>query len=336
MNSREKVKKIFDLKGDGNIGFWTGKPHVDTQRMYLEKLHLDDREELFKYFKDDCRWFKADGAYKQPEGKEAFDPWNGEKLTSLSQAGCLAECESIKEVDKISWPNTDYLDFSEIKTNLENFQDKSIFTGMWSPFFHVVSQYFGMENYFIKMYTDPGVVEAVTNHVVDYYCEANDKLFKTIGNKADTFFFGNDFGSQLDLLMSPESFKKFILPGIKRLISVAKKYDKKILLHSCGSIYKVIPLLIDAGVDAIHPLQAKAANMDADTLAREFKNDIAFVGGVDTQDLLVNGTPQDIKNEVYRIRELLGANLVVSGSHEALLPNVPLENVIAMAEAVRN
>ncbi len=193
-----------------------------------------------------------------------------------------------------------------------------------------------MENYFVKMYTDPGVVEAVTEHVVDFFCEANDRFFKYTGDKADTFFFGNDFGTQLDLLVSPEAFKKFILPGLKKLIAVAKKYNKKVLLHSCGSIYKVIPYLIEAGVDALHPLQAKAANMDAATLAREFKNDIAFVGGVDTQELLVHAKPSKIKEEVYRLKDLFGPSLIVSPSHEAILPNVPLENVIAMAEAAKD
>ncbi|MFW5981408.1 MAG: uroporphyrinogen decarboxylase family protein, partial [bacterium] len=92
-------------------------------------------------------------------------------------------------------------------------------------------------------------------------------------------------------------------------------------------------MLIDAGIDALHPLQAQAKGMDAESLAREFKKDIAFVGGVDTQHLLIHATPQEIKDEVKRLRDILGPNLVVSPSHEAVLPNVPLANVEAMAEA---
>lgn len=129
-------------------------------------------------------------------------------------------------------------------------------------------------------------------------------------------------------------FRKFVLPGMNRLMNVARKYNKKILLHSCGSIYKVIPDLIEAGIDALHPLQAKAANMNAEILAAEFKKDIAFVGGVDTQDLLVNATPREVKDDVYRLVDTLGPNLVISPSHEAILPNVSLENVLAMREAV--
>jgi uroporphyrinogen decarboxylase len=105
-----------------------------------------------------------------------------------------------------------------------------------------------------------------------------------------------------------------------------------VILHSCGSIYKVISRLIDAGVECLHPLQAMAANMDAETLAKEFGGRITFLGGIDTQNILVNGTPERVKDEVRRIKDLLGARLIVSPSHEALLPNVPPQNVAAMAE----
>ena len=209
-----------------------------------------------------------------------------------------------------------------------------VFTGMWCPFFHQVADFFGMENYFIKMYECPEVVEAATEHIVDYYVAANEKFFASLGDRADAMFFGNDFGTQRDLFISPELFRKFVMPSFKRLIAVGKKYGKKIMLHSCGSIYRIIPDLIDAGVDVLHPIQAKAAGMSADELS-QFKHDIAFVGGIDAQSFFVRATPQQIKDEVYRVRELLGPNIVISPSHEEVLPNVPAENILAMAEAAR-
>ena len=123
------------------------------------------------------------------------------------------------------------------------------------------------------------------------------------------------------------------MPGFQKFTDLAHKYGMKVLLHSCGSIHRVIPRLIDAGVDALHPIQAQAANMDAETLARDFGGRIVFVGGVDTQQLLPNATPQQIKDEVHRLRDLFGPNYVVSPSHESILPDVPWENVLAMAEA---
>ena len=112
-----------------------------------------------------------------------------------------------------------------------------------------------------------------------------------------------------------------------------KKYDKKVVLHSCGAIYKVIDRLIDAEVDCLHPLQALASNMDADNIAFNFKGRIAFMGGIDTQKLLINATPAEVKADVERVKSILSPNLIVSPSHEALLPDIPPENVQAMAEA---
>jgi uroporphyrinogen decarboxylase len=94
----------------------------------------------------------------------------------------------------------------------------------------------------------------------------------------------------------------------------------------------VIGTLIGAGVECLHPLQALAGNMDAGTLGRDFGGKIAFLGGIDTQDLLVNATQEEVKREVRRVKSLLGPHLIVSPSHEALLPNVPPDNVLAMAE----
>ena len=125
------------------------------------------------------------------------------------------------------------------------------------------------------------------------------------------------------------------MPSFKRLIAVGKKYNKKIMLHSCGSIYHIIPDLIDAGVDILHPIQAAAAGMDAKSLS-QYKNDLAFVGGIDAQTFFVNATPQQIKDEVHRVRDILGPNIVISPSHVEVLPNVPAENILAMADAARD
>lgn len=251
----------------------------------------------------------------------------------LASAGVLADCEDPAEVDKLPWPNPDYLDIREEIQALKNAGPYYRLGGMWCCFFHVVADFFGMENYFVKMHTDPEVVEAVTRRVCEFYLAANERFFEQAGGELDGFFFGNDFGSQQSLLISPEFFDHFILPWIKKFADQGHAHGYQVVMHSCGSVFKLIDRLIDAGVNALHPLQAKAANMDAATLAKHFRGRIAFFGGIDTQHLLVHGTPADVRNEVYRVRELLGPSLIVSPSHEALLPNVPPENVEAMARA---
>ncbi|HIS77205.1 MAG TPA: hypothetical protein IAB51_10440 [Candidatus Merdivicinus excrementipullorum] len=336
MTSREKVLEIFNRKSTNGGAMWTGHPNDATVPIYAEKWGIEPtREAIFQFLNDDCRWFTADSGYHHPSGRPAIDPSYGTERHTLSAEGCFANAETIADIEKYPWPDPDYCDFTEIYKQVEQFPDKMVFTGMWCPFFHNIADFFGMENYFIKMYECPEVVEAATERIVDYYVAANEKYFAGLGDKADVMFFGNDFGTQRDLFVSPELFRKFVLPSFKRLIAVGKKYNKKIMLHSCGSIYRIIPDLIDAGVDILHPIQAQAAGMSASDLA-QYKNDLAFVGGIDAQTFFVNATPQQIKDEVHRVRDILGPNIVISPSHEEVLPNVPAENILAMAEAARD
>ncbi len=333
MTSQEAVLKFFTGGPGERVGLWLGQPHSDTDRLYCEHFGVDEFEGVRQLLKDDCRWVMADMFYRHPEGGPMFDIYGGKERRSHGQHGVFADTDSIAEVEAHPWPDPKYLDLASLKTALNRHEKYMRFGGSWSCFYHIVADYFGMENYFIKMHSQPEIVEAVTDHVVNYYLAANEQIFRAAGDQIDAFFFGNDFGSQLDLMISPDMFHRFVMPYFRKLVDQAKSFDLPVMLHSCGSIYRVIPSLIDAGVDALHPLQARAANMEAERLAREFKGKITFVGGVDTQDLLVNGSPQDIRDEVYRLRDLFGERFIVSPSHEALLPNVPAENCAAMAEA---
>lgn len=336
MNGKERTAALFNRKPADRVGFWLGNPVDQTKKMYYQYFEVSNDEELGLRLGNDFMWIPAEWmAWKHPEGKPMFDVYGGKEKKSLSQPGVFAECENIKEVEDFDWPNPDYLDFSSTIGLIDSANSKGMGAvgGMWTSFFHILCDFFGMENYFTKMYTDPGIVEAVTEKVVDFYLEANKRCFDAMAGKLDAFFLGNDFGSQEDLLISPEMFKKFVLPGFRKNIELAKSYGLKVMLHSCGAISKAIPLLIEAGINALHPLQARAKGMEAEKLAREYKNDLLFVGGVDTQQLLPFGTPEQVKNEVRRLKKVFGERFVVSPSHEALLPNVSPENVIAMMEA---
>ena len=332
MTSRERIKTIVSGGAADRCGFWLGMPHADTWPIYLKHFGLTDPEELRLLLQDDIRWVCAPwNTYKAPDGIPLF----GAARIGISQGftPIFADCEDVAQVEDFEWPNLDYLDFTGRLDDLRNAGDLYRASGMWCCFFHNVADFFGMENYFIKMYTNPDVVDAVTRHVCEFYLEANERFFKAAGNEMDAFFMGNDYGTQLDLILSPELFDRFILPYTRRLIQQARRYGYQVMHHSCGAVHKIIDRYIDAGVDALHPLQARARGMDAESLARDFKGRIAFIGGIDTQDLLMNGTPDDVRAEVRRVKNLLGPSFVVSPSHEVLLPNVPPENVLAMAEA---
>lgn len=331
MNSRERIQRIVSGERADRCGLWLGNPHNDSWPGLHAHFGTATEEELRRTLHDDFRWIGPWNAYRHPRGKPMFDMQR--KGVSHGAAGVLAECEDVAQVENFEWPDPDYLDFSEMLDHLRTAGDVYRAGGFWCPFFHEVADFFGMENYFVKMCTHPGVVHAVTKHVVDFYLEANTRLFAVADGMLDAFFFGNDFGTQLDLLISPDAFEEFVFPYFRQLTVLGHEHGLQMILHSCGSVRRVIPRLIDLGVNALHPLQARAANMAAEALGPAYRGKIAFVGGIDTQELLVHGTPEQVKADVRRVKALLGPCLVVSPSHEAVLPDVPPANLQAMAEA---
>ena len=335
MSKRNLIKRLIAGETVERCGLWLGNPHPDSWPALLRYAGVADEEAFRQKYNDDVRWicpqFYAD-AYRDPDGRTLFDA--GLDRESLGAAGPLAGAETVAEIEKYPWPRAEYLNFDSVLRDLENAGDVYRLSGFWTCFYHNVADLFGMEEYFIKMYTCPEVVEAVTDKVCEFYFAANERFFEVAGELVDGYFFGNDFGTQLSLICGPEQFERFVMPWFRRFTDQGHRYGYQVVLHSCGAIHEVIGSLIDAGVDCLHPLQARAANMDAETLARDFKGKIAFMGGIDTQELMTNGSQQQVRDDVNRVKSLLGPNLIVSPSHEAILPNVPPENVEALALAV--
>jgi uroporphyrinogen decarboxylase len=104
--------------------------------------------------------------------------------------------------------------------------------------------------------------------------------------------------------------------------------------HSCGSVYPVIGDIFDMGADIIHPIQALAKDMSAEKLSSEFRGRGAFCGGVDAQNLLVRGNPEAVRKRVRELISLFPTGLIISPSHEAILPDIPPENIEAMLRAL--
>ncbi len=334
MTGKEHLNAILEYRSD-TPGFWHGCPNPASTEALFGAFGVADDFELGVKLGDTVCWVMPEAHDMWQGSAPKFDALSGKERTSLSQDGVFAECEDPAEVNHFPWPSVDKCDFTKTVAACKRAAaaGQAVLSGTWSCFFHDVCDLFGMENYFVKMHTDPEVVDAVTERVVSFYLAANEKLYKEAESDIDLFFFGNDFGSQLDLLVSPACFDRFIMPYFRQFTNQAHRHGKKVLLHSCGSIARVIPALIEAGVDALHPIQAKARNMDAASLAAQYNGKIVFVGGVDTQHILPNATPQQVYDEVMRLRGLFGPNYVISPSHESILPGVSAENIAAMARA---
>lgn len=149
---------------------------------------------------------------------------------------------------------------------------------------------------------------------------------------------GNDFGTQNGPFCSNETFRELYAPYYKRINGwIHENTNWKTFKHSCGSIYSLIPEMIEAGFDIINPVQWTAKDMDPARLKREFGKDIVFWGGgVDTQKTLPFGTPAQVREEVLRMCDTFSKDggFVFNTVHN-ILANTPIENLVAMIEAVK-
>jgi uroporphyrinogen decarboxylase len=201
---------------------------------------------------------------------------------------------------------------------------------MWSAHFQDACAAFGMENAMMTLLTAPEMFRAVIDRITRFYLEANAIFYDAAGDQLDAVLIGNDLGSQTGLMLQPDLIRQFVMPGTRQLVAQAKACGYKVIHHSCGAVREIIPDLIAAGVDAIHPIQALAAGMEPEGLRRDFGDRVAFCGGVDAQNLLVNGTPEKIRAKVLELRRLFPTGLVISPSHEAILPDIAPANIAAL------
>jgi uroporphyrinogen decarboxylase len=206
---------------------------------------------------------------------------------------------------------------------------------MWSAHFQDACAAFGMENALTTMMMYPEMFRTVIDRITDFYLETNELFFEATKGCLDAILIGNDFGSQTSLMVDPDLLREHVFPGTRKLIDQAKSYGLTVIHHSCGSIFPIIGDLFEMGVDVIHPIQALAADMDVNTLRKNFEEKGAFCGGIDAQELLVNGQPEEISKKVKEVKEVFPSGLVISPSHEAILPDINPANIEALFKAVK-
>jgi uroporphyrinogen-III decarboxylase len=182
-------------------------------------------------------------------------------------------------------------------------------------------------------------ITAVFERQTDIAIKNYEKLWQAVGNKIDVVFTcGTDFGTQDSQFCSSDTFNDLWLPHYKRLNKWVHEHTTwKIFKHSCGAIIPLLPSLIDAGFDIINPVQISAKDMNSSYLKDTFGDKVTFWGGgVDTQGILPYAKPEEIRTHVLKQCEILGKNggFVFNSVHN-IQANVPVENVVAMIEAIR-
>lgn len=193
-----------------------------------------------------------------------------------------------------------------------------------------------MDNFLKDLVRDQAEVARLLDALVEQHLKTYEKVTEYLGDVIDVIRFGDDLGDDKGPIMPPDIYRELFKPRQEKLISYVKdNSDLSILLHSDGSIYELIPDLIEIGFDAINPVQTNTKDMDPKKLKKEFGKDITFWGaGIDTREVLNKARPERVKRRVKKNLEVLtpGGGYVFAAIHN-ILPEVPPENVVAMFEA---
>jgi len=196
---------------------------------------------------------------------------------------------------------------------------------------------FRNDNFYILLAAEPARAHRFLDRLTEMHLENLDRFLSAVGPYIDIILFGDDLGMQTGPQISPRMYAEFFQPRQKLLWETAKRLaEVKVMLHSCGGLRPLLPGLIEAGLDIIQPVQTTCADMEPERLKEEFGRDLClWGGGCNTRDVLTQGTPKEVAEDVRRRVSILapGGGFVFQQIHN-VMADVPPENIVAMLDAV--
>ena len=341
MTSRERVIAAFDHRETVPVPRWIGMSD-EFQSKAKKALGVDD-EGLRIRLGDDFRRVTAKYAgpvFPMMQGahtRTIFGVYHGGHGYGIPLNHPFAEASKVSDIMDYQWPDPKRMDVSAIRSEALSWNGKyAILGGDWSPFWHDLIDLFGMEQMYFFMYDSPEIVDAALDCIVNYYLEVSRRIFDAAQGSIDIFFIGNDLGSQTGPLLGEDLFRRFILPHIKRLVELGHGYGLRTQMHCCGGFAPLIPSLIEVKLDAIHAIQTTCRGMDLKELKQTYGDKLVLNGGIDSHHILIDGTPEQVKSSTMEVLSIMsqGGGYIAGASHDSILEETPLENVLAMCDAV--
>ena len=247
----------------------------------------------------------ADGSFAiEIEGKiVALMPKGGHYFDS--RYAPLANASERKEIDIIlsNRITGEELDFLEAQAReIKNNTDCAILGSFGGNFIEMGHTLFGYQEFMERLILNKSFIEYFLSKLEEKYLEEIERYLNRVGKYIDIIVLGDDYGTQEDLQISIEMFRQLFKPHLKALCDfIEERSDVYIFLHSCGAVSKLIPDLIDAGIQILNPVQTSAKGMSPELLKKKFGKDIVFWGGgCDTQRILPFGTLEEVENDVKK------------------------------------
>jgi uroporphyrinogen decarboxylase len=310
----------------------------------LERLDVDTRYIYLQASRDWQDIELPDDTYQDEFGvlrKAAFNP-DGWLLYYDFIGHPLSDAETVADLAKFKWPDphapSRYEGIEEAARKMSAETEYGLIANVIASIFEFSWYLRGYMRFFEDVILNPEMISALLEMMGEYQRALMGEVLDRIGPYISVVMTGSDLGTQRAPALSPDAYKKLVWPEYKKLWDLIKsKTDAKIFYHSCGSLYPMIPHLIEGGIDILHPIQPMAADMgDREKLKREFGDQLTFWGGFDQQHVLPHGTPEEVKEETKKLLDAFmpDGGFVFAAGHN-IQSDVPPENVIALFDTVR-
>ena len=342
MTPRERVMAAFAHREPDRVPAWCGSSPEFWEKAKRatglddEGLRIrlgDDFRRVYAKYRGPELGLSPRATWKSPFGIERRGIGYGQPLSHP-----LEGAATVRDILEYPWPDPDWMDVSHVKAEAGTWRGRyAILGGDWSPFWHDVIDFVGLETLYFMMYDRPEVASLLFEKVTDFYYRVSERMFEAAASSIDIFFIGNDFGSQTGPLLGVELFDRFALPSLKRLIDLGHRFGRKVMMHCCGGFRPLLPSMIRAGLDGVHALQPFCTGMEPARLKKDFGGRILLNGAIDSQHVLIDGTPGFVRDETRKTLDIMapGGGYVAGASHDYILEETPVENVLAMFDTIQ-
>jgi len=244
----------------------------------------------------------------------------------------LAAAKTIDDLDRYEWPSADWFDYSHMEADaVAAGRERIIKCGYMAPFY-LHNMLRGLELSLTDPLLEPELTREIIGRISHFFYEHHARCFEAAGKYIDLTEVTDDLGMQTGPMISLDTFREFYRPHMQRLVNLAHSFDIKVMHHDDGAMRMFLPDLIEIGIDMLNPVQWKCPGMELEGLKRDFGAKLCFHGGVENQEILPFGKPDDVRREVRRDIDILasdGTGYILAPCHN-IQSVTPVENIIAM------
>lgn len=254
----------------------------------------------------------------------------------------LAEATTIDAIENYPWPDMDDpYRVAHVKEQAKKLAEENQYAIMGTPWllfpFERAFAMQGMDKFLLNMAMYPDFAKALLRKITDLCKTLMAHFLDAAGENLDIIKIGDDLGTQEKLMISPRMYRQILKPFHAEFIEFIKARTKaKVFFHTDGDVFDLIDDFVEMGVDILNPVQTSAGKMaDLKGLKDRYGKNIVFCGAIDTQHILPSGTPEEVRQEVRRVINVLGAEggYMVASVH-TIMNEVPPQNILAMVDAV--